>query len=98
MEANEMDNVFFKQNHHSDTKLQIPPDVCPALLRSPIEFPKNGTILLEWDKDRKQVQITVWNQDKPKENNKSVCTVCGRDYFRRAKLHFRRGILIKICR
>ena len=80
------------------SSLAIPDDVYPILLKANITTPKNGTILLEWDAQHKQVRILIHDNDLPRRANKFEFYVSGKDTFKRVKLHWKKGVLIKVTR
>lgn len=80
------------------SSLTIPHDVYPFILKANIAAPDNGTVLLEWDAQHKQVRILIHDNDLPKRRNKFELYVPGKDTFNRAKLHWKKGVLVKVAR
>lgn len=90
--------IEVKKCHRKVSLVKIPPDVYPHMIEAQVVPPAMGTVLLEWDKEEKKIKITIWDKNKPKSENKQTLWAKGTDSFKYAKLHYRKGNLVRVCR
>ena len=82
--------------HAQKYTLKIPNDISPILKKANATIPRDGKILIRWDKISKRIKISILDNSKEKKERETVLYAAGNKDFLKRTLHFRGNVLIKI--
>jgi len=82
--------------HTQKYALKIPNDISPILKKVNATIPRDGKILIRWDKISKRIKISILDNSKEKKERETVLYAAGNKDFLKRTLHFRGNVLIKI--